>query len=611
MRLLACAAVFAGSAQAAYSGLRWKLWNTTAFTRGDLTYELVTLTPDVSFSPQRTPAWVQPFTSSRFEGTITSPVSDAVTFSVAVAPGDAVKLWLDDHLHLDSLTQGAGSSSFTAYFPAPLRSGEPTPIRLEYAHLSGAPATLVLSWQAPTLPLGVVPSSALAPDVRAADDARWALRARMVEAPVAWNTAWVGSATTHVHVQSGLALALTLGDSSGGGALLGDVWVFQRSTPALVTLGGHSWNGSDYTQVNISRWGGRDCAVCIETAVVAGGADWLALVTASNGSDCGRVHAALQPQMVWERAGWFNVTGGGNGSASSAILATRPGFYGVTVHATGAGGAVPPLAGAPPSFALPLAPPGSGVGFSTGRAYGLDEIQAAVAAARAAYAASRPAFNASPAVGSAADLADAHDGVSSVLAWNLVYTAIDGHFTPVSRGWRWGGEQSLLFDWDVYLAGWMASGIAARAGGLARDAAFANVLAVTLSWTWDGFVPNWRNGLNRADGTASFSPDRSEPQIGAATLARLVETWGDDAQFLVELLWRPLRAGVVTAGTVPRCGGASLLQTGQRAQGTLPTAGSVCRAVSGYRRALCAASRFVLVCMLGWGGGGQPRLGRT
>ena len=48
-RALAAAALAAVTCDA-YDGLRIKYWNTTAFTRGDLTFELISLTPSVNFN---------------------------------------------------------------------------------------------------------------------------------------------------------------------------------------------------------------------------------------------------------------------------------------------------------------------------------------------------------------------------------------------------------------------------------------------------------------------------------------------------------------------------------------------------------------------------------
>lgn len=530
-------------AAAAYAGLRMKLWNTTAFARGDFTYELITLVPGCDLTDATTPGWAGPFTSARLEGTLTPPATTpALALWVTVDPSSSVKLWVDDKLLVDSLTQGGpGAARYNASYSLSVVGGEPLPLRIEYIHASADPAVLVLSWEGggAGAPPGVVPAACLAPTVRACDDARWAMRDRFGGGDVPWQTAWAGSVAAHVHVPSGLALGFTLGDTAAGGgrgALLGGVHVYPHSDPAAVTLGGHSWNGSDYTQLTVAGWKGRDCTVVFETATAppvggVGAGEWLGLAS-YNGNACGGLAAVLTPSMVWERVGGFV-----RAADNASVLASRPGFVDVPVYATGAPPVALPAAG-DAALVLPFGAGGGAVGFTAGAARTLGEVTAAVVAARAAYAASRPAFpNAT--IAPPAELAAVYDGVASALVWNAIYTPADGPFAVVNRGWLWGGEDSLLFEWDTYFAAWMASGVAGPGVNAtpARDLAFNSMLAVTLGGACSApgvcLVQNVRNGL-------AGTPDRSEPQIGAATLARLVQRWGDDAGFLVDMLWRPL-----------------------------------------------------------------------
>ena len=449
---------------------------------------------------------------------MTPPVDDNVTFSLEIEQGATVRLWIDDHLHLDSTLQGQGATQYNATYSAPLLANVAFPIRIEYQHLSASTPVLKLSWSGSHIAPGIVPSAVLKPDIRPTDDKRWELRDRLMYSPVVWQTSWIGDAATHVHVQSGLALGLSIADVDEEEIMPG-IHVYTHSDPAIVRLGPHSYNGSLYTQVNVSAWKKRACDVSIETTVVNNGLDLLALVTA-NGSDCTNMAIVLEPEMLWNRAGWFNLS-----SDWTYINATRPGFYDIRAF----------VSGDPFSFPLggdtylaqslaPAAPNGtSAVGFSTGRAYSVAEIQAAVQQARAAQAATSQSYP--------PDLRDVYEGVQSIIAWNTLYSPIEGHYSPVSRGWQWGGENALLFDWDIYFVAYMAG----LENGTSRDIAFQNMIAITLARTYQGMVPNWANGL-------SGSPDRSEPQIGAYVLQQLVHKWGGEAQWLVELLFPPLLA---------------------------------------------------------------------
>jgi hypothetical protein len=598
--LAAAAAAPATNATVTGRGLRMRAWPTTAYNAGDGA-ETVTVVPAVNFSGG---GWAAPFSSARLEGTVTPPATALVTFTVVAEDGASVRLWVDDHMHIDSFLQqprggGAGNVTLTAAYPAPLQGGVPYPLRLEVAHLSGPDVepVLVLSWEAaataeattdapPPFPPGVVPPAALAPVVRPADDARWALRERMVASPAAaWQTSWIGSTTAHVHSRSGLALAVGLADTVDGSSL-GATHVFSHNDPARVRLGRHAWDGSVYTQVNVSAWQGRACDVCVESTVLLPSAaarsgaiadandddegDLALLITAS-GPDCGRLAVVLQPAMLWERAGDLSLTDDG------VIQAARPGFAS-NVSVFAGGPTVPFLLAGDVYLAQPLGPepaeaaagsPGGGgsgsdaaaaataspfctvVSFSTGRNASTTEVATAVAAAAAAQAAALDAYP--------PDQRELVDGLSSIIAWNTVFSVTAGHFAPVSRGWPWGPEQTLLFDWDLFFLAAMAAQLeaagaapgggtgnnttarrrAGRGGITPRDVAYTTFTTIALSRTYSGLVPNWWTGM-------SGSADHSEPQIGAYVLRQLVALAGNDtdgaAAALVGLTWEPLVA---------------------------------------------------------------------
>jgi hypothetical protein len=72
------------------------------------------------------------------------------------------------------------------------------------------------------------------------------------------------------------------------------------------------------------------------------------------------------------------------------------------------------------------------VGYATGYAAQpppVAAMQAAIAAARAVVQASFAKYG---------DLADIYEAMASILAWNTMFTPVEGVVTPDSRGWDFG-----------------------------------------------------------------------------------------------------------------------------------------------------------------------------
>jgi len=402
----------------AYDGVRMKIWNTTGFTRGDLTYELITLTPTLQLES----AFVGPYSSVRFEGMLSPPAECGALclMNLTLLTDGNVRAWVDDHLVLSDQLGGSVRAVSSA-IAARLTVGKATPLRIEYQH-NGSTAALSTLWSLDGGEVVPVPATALAPDVRAADDARWATRERLLARGV-WDTAWIGNSGGHVHVNSGLLLGILLGDPATG-EMLAPQPTGQHSA-ALVRAGTHSVNGSTYTQLSISSWLGRNCSIVLESAVVlnassSGGADLQLLLTPS-GADCAALVAVLQPQMLWDRAGWLTST------SPSQLLCARPGFLDIVVTAQGSAPVAFPAAGAG-AIALPLS---AAVGFATGSVASIDEIAASVAANRAATAAS------SPSTRTPGELGEVADALQDILMWQTVFSPEDGHWVIVGRDWDW------------------------------------------------------------------------------------------------------------------------------------------------------------------------------
>lgn len=310
-----------------------------------------------------------------------------------------------------------------------MTAGVSQPFRLEFAYWlgGGSVASCSLSWAGNVTALEPVPPSAFAPDIAPAEVQRVALRDRLINPPVRWQTFENPTMGAHVLMPASLVVDATLADSAGG-AELGDIIVFRRASPALSLAGLHSANGSDYTQLSLSRWGTRACDVSLQTTVVNGGADLQFLAT-PNGTDCARLRLLLRLRMQQERPGSMAL-----GSDGTSMLATIPGFGTVTVHALGA--TPVPFVNASGSvyLALPLT---SVVGYATDAGVQpIADIQANIAAAAVAANATAGVYG---------DLAEVYEALSSVLYWNTMFTPYEGVVTPVSRGWDFGAGY-VIFD---------------------------------------------------------------------------------------------------------------------------------------------------------------------
>jgi hypothetical protein len=432
---------FAAAAALASAQLNLQTWPNTAFAPPQAA--VTTLVPGISFQASAPAPLCADFSSLRFTGTITDAATELVQFTANTDGG--VRLWIDDHL---VVTDGGGHngdgkpSLRQAFLKIPFVAGVPQPFRLEYSRWTGAaPPTLELWWAGNATAMQIVPATAFAPVVAAAEVQRVATRDRLVSPSVPWQTYDNPTMGSHVNMPSGLRIDSTLANASDGG-VLGDLKVFRRSHPALLLAGLHSLNGSDYTQLSVGRWGALVCDVSFESTVVNGELYFLA---SSNGSDCAGLLLLVRPLMMEERFGTMSL-----GADNASVTATLPGFAPITVRAVGAA-PVPFSKGGDVYIALPLAD-GGVVGYATGYAAQpppVAAMQAAIAAARAIVLASFAKYG---------DLADIYEAMASILAWNTMFTPVEGVVTPVSRGWDFGaGVRSLC-----------ASAIASRSRAHAR-----------------------------------------------------------------------------------------------------------------------------------------------
>jgi hypothetical protein len=397
--------------------------------RGDVTlttYASTAFAPAATASTATVPAVggggaPAPFTSSRFTGTLTVPALQEMNFSVT-ADGPAL-LYIDDHLLIDGFSRG--NDAFMAYAFKALS----VPFRLELIH-GAAPTPPALFWAGNFTPRAPVPAAALSPAAAPAVAARQALKDRMLAPRVQWQTYSNPTMGAHVRMPQAVALDATLADLATN-ATLGDIIVFRQASPAITFVGAHSYNGSDFTQVQLDAWGGRACTIVLRTTTSADGAD-LAFLATSNGTGCATLALLVRPEMLWGRAGTFSR------DASGALRAATPGFPDTLAWPLGAAPVPFAKAGAL-DWALPLG--GGAAGFTTGAApRAVADVAADIEAAAARQDAALQKWD-------ARGLTSVYVPQASCIAWNTIYTPYEGVVTPVSRGWDFGAGY-VIFDWD-------------------------------------------------------------------------------------------------------------------------------------------------------------------
>jgi len=379
--------------------------------------------------------------------------------------------------------------------------------------MRGARALLILVW------LIGLPAVARTPEYSA-------VQARLQHGWNSWDT---NSVTEQVLLPQGLGIALGVRrrSSENSDAFLANALIGRKGVDdEKVFPGPHAYDGS-YSALRLS-WRGVD--LLLEAANVDG--DLVMLVTPLSSPAAAQAIGASSPEarttflrpdektsqpavasfsahMLWNRPG--SVTHEGD-----HLVAHLPGRD-IGIFAAGNTLIDPQIPATGPYLALSL---DSAAAVSTGHPRSLAEVRALIARRRDAEAARTSAAGAA---------GEVRGAIETVLGWDTIYDpANDRVLSPVSRIWsqNWGGY--VVFDWDTFFAGTMAS-----IGN--KDLAYANALEVLGEATPAGFVPNYA----RAGGWKSW--DRSEPPVGSITLLdlyyRFHDRWLLEQSYVALLKW--------------------------------------------------------------------------
>lgn len=154
--------------------------------------------------------------------------------------------------------------------------------------------------------------------------------------------------------------------------------------------------------------------------------------------------------LLWNRPGTL--------SRADDVLQAQPARRTVQVHGTVPGVAEPYVWAQGPYLALPADQP---MGFSTGRARTLIEIQTVTAQGKAARKGEDAAFG---------EQAEVRNAMQTCLAWDTIYDPLfDRVISPVSRIWNTNWGCYVMFGWDSYFA-------AAMVAVDNRDLAYTNAI---------------------------------------------------------------------------------------------------------------------------------------
>lgn len=366
--------------------------------------------------------------------------------------------------------------------------------------ISGSVVQLIVLFGLAASALAAQENPALTPTASESAAAQYdALQHRLARG---WNTWDVNSMTTHVLLPEGLAIhvgfkhnSTEFSDGFLQGTSVGRGEVFP---------GAHAWDGS-YTDLKVT-WKGHIWRV--QSARDA--ADLALLVTPLESKQA----SAVPPTVVFSVDFLWNLPG--TALKHPEYIETQGSSGTVFVYCTckepEKNHGLIPVGGA--YFAAELTQP---VGVSTGRRRTLKEIEDVIARQHDAYQKETEA---------AGQAGPTQDAIETALGWDTIYEPSQKRvISPVSRDWSvgWGGY--VIFDWDTFFAGTMAS-----IGD--KELAYANAIETLHEETPQGFVPNYA----RAGGWKSS--DRSEPPVGAITVLGLFQKFHD--RWFLEEAYEPL-----------------------------------------------------------------------
>lgn len=332
-----------------------------------------------------------------------------------------------------------------------------------------------------------------------------------------WHTWNVRSVLSHVHMPDGFALNVAFKEYREGHylkeTLVGRFPDEYRRMDAEVAFPGvHAFDDS-YTEMTVS-W--CDMEILVESAIVE---DELVLLVTPLKKQIKPAMLVLEGGYLWGRTGWVEKSGdtlishAPRVSHDSRISHASAGDR--VVYTTGTFMEDNNIAVQTAFLSVVLDGP---VAFSTGTKRDLAEVQELMK--------NRRAQHKEQTLTKYGEMQEMYEALESALSWDTVYDAKhDRVVSPVSRLWSISSGGYVLFCWDNFFAGFMAS-LGCKA------LAYSNLREILNEQTKDGFVPNL------AYATGQVSADRSQPPVGSTMLLETYRRFGE--KWIVEDMYEDL-----------------------------------------------------------------------
>ena len=328
-----------------------------------------------------------------------------------------------------------------------------------------------------------------------------------------WHTWNVRSVLSHVWMPDGFALNVAFKEFREGHylkeTLIGRFENEYRRMPSEIAFPGvHAFDGS-YTEMTV-RW--CDMEIKVESATEG---EKLALLVTPVKMQLKPAMLVLEGGYLWGRKGWVekqeNTLISHGPSGSFVVRSTGKEMIDNNVPVQTA------------FLSVSLDGP---VGFVVGDGSSLEEIQRFISGKKAEHERKNAQYG---------EAKPMYEAMESALGWDTIYAAKrDRVVSPVSRLWSISSGGYVLFCWDNFFAGYMASW-----GD--KELAYLNVREILNERTKDGFVPNL------AYATGQVSADRSQPPVGSTMLLKIYqkfkEKWIAEDMFDDLLRWNQWFAG--------------------------------------------------------------------
>ena len=298
-----------------------------------------------------------------------------------------------------------------------------------------------------------------------------------------WHTWNVRSVLSHVHMPDGFALNVAIKEYREGHylkeTLIGRFPQDRKNPPVEIAFPGPHAYDESYTEMSL-KW----CDMEIKVESTANDDELVLLITPIK-KQIKPAMLVLEGGYLWNRRGWVEKCDDtliAHGDTDRKVFTTGKAMFDPNIPVQSA------------CLCVELDSP---VAFTTGVCISIEEAKELINSRKEEYHKKTSRFG---------KLQQMYEAMECSLSWDTIYDAKnDRVVSPVSRLWSINSGGYVLFCWDNFFAGFMAS-----LGN--RELSYSNLREILNEQTKDGFVPNL------AYATGQVSADRSQPPVGSAML---------------------------------------------------------------------------------------------